>query len=303
MQMGGAKMKRKIIRIDRDKCNGCGLCIPNCHEGALQIVDGKATLVKDSFCDGLGACLGQCPQGALTIEEREAAEFDQSAVEAHKGSNYPPHPEHKVHGHVGCPQGLRHPGFSGTFAPSGGSCHQGLRHPGFSGTFAPSGGSCPGSRIRSMSRPGENTPPAGKSISGTEENPSPTPNDKSQLGHWPVQLMLVPPTAPFLRGAEMVLCADCVPFAFPALHSRYLRGRAVLVGCPKLDDIKFYREKLEDIFRVAKPSRVTVLRMEVPCCGGLAEVAREARDAGFPEMPLEIHIFGIEGEILSRTVA
>ncbi|HEY9766006.1 MAG TPA: 4Fe-4S binding protein, partial [Chroococcales cyanobacterium] len=202
-------MLRKIIRIDEEKCNGCGLCIPNCHEGAIKIVNGKAKLVSDAHCDGLGACLGHCPQDALTVEERVADAFDEEVVQ------------------------------------------------------------------RDLSK---------KEKSENAEN---TENPESQLSHWPVQLRLVPPAAPFLQGSDLLICADCVPFAVPDFHSRYLAGRAVLVGCPKLDDLEHYREKLKAVFAEAKPGRVTVLRMEVPCCGGLAQAVMEARDRVIPDTPLE----------------
>jgi len=249
-------MKRKIIRIDESKCNGCGLCIPGCHEGALQIVDGKAKLVADVYCDGLGACLGECPQGALTIEERDAVEFDQKVVDQRLAA-------------------LK-------AKPAGGSCpsqSHGHHH----------GGGCPGSAMRQMNRPA----PAAPVVSGSG-------SIQSQLGHWPVQLMLVPPAAPFLREADILLCADCVPFALPDFHSRYLAGRPVLVGCPKLDDSDHYLEKLIEMFKTARPKRVTVLRMEVPCCGGLAWLAQEARQAAGLDFPLEIHTIGIQGGVITQ---
>ncbi len=232
-------MKRKIIKIDESKCNGCGLCIPGCHEGALQIVDGKAKLVADVYCDGLGACLGECPQGALTIEEREAVEFDQTIVDQR-----------------------------------------------LSALRAQKSGGCPGNAMRQMNRPA----PACAEIGPVQ----------SQLGHWPVQLMLVPPAAPFLREADILLCADCVPFALPDLHTRYLAGRPVLVGCPKLDDSDHYLEKLTGLFKASRPKRVTVLRMEVPCCGGLAWLAEEARQASGLDFPVVIHTIGIQGGIINK---
>jgi len=228
---------RPIIRIDEKKCTGCGACIPGCAEGALQIVDGKARLIREIYCDGLGACLGECPEGALTLEERESEAFDEQAVEAHLARKKNEDP-----------------------LPCG----------------------CPGSAMRTI-RPADDlaAPAAAQSISA--------------LLHWPVQLMLVPPGAPFLHEADLLVCADCVPFAMPDLHERYLAGRAVLVGCPKLDDAAYYRQKLEAIFREAQPRSITVLRMEVPCCGGLAHIVTEARDAAVPDCPLEVEIVEIQG--------
>jgi len=230
-------VQRQIIRIDEERCTGCGKCVSACAEGALAIVDGKARLVSEVYCDGLGACVGECPEGALTIEEREAAPFDEEAV-----------------AHSLAQQGTDEP------MPCG----------------------CPGASVRAL------TPhPAPAHPSG--------PLAPSRLSHWPVQLRLVPPGAPFLQGAEILVCADCVPFAMPDFHQRYLAGRAVLVGCPKLDDLDHYRDKLRAIFEQARPKSITVLRMEVPCCSGLAHAVSEARDAAAPSCPLEIRVVEIHG--------
>ena len=233
---------RNIVKIDEEKCDGCGQCVPACAEGALQIIDGKARLVSEVYCDGLGACLGTCPQGAITIEERGAEAFDEDAVKEHLSAKQaPPHP------------------------------------------------GCPGSAVRTLGPRERRSEPA--------DEPPP-----SRLGHWPVQLMLVPPGAPFLEGAEIVVCADCVAYAVPDFHARYLDGRAVLVGCPKLDDLAFYREKLKKIFAEARPAGITVLRMEVPCCAGIAQAAIEARDAAAPDVPTEVHVIGIHGDITVNLV-
>jgi NAD-dependent dihydropyrimidine dehydrogenase PreA subunit len=234
---------RKIVLIDEDKCNGCGECVPACHEGALQVIDGVARLVKEIYCDGLGDCLGTCPQDAITIDEREADEFDAAAVEEH----------------------LR----SGQGAPAAAGC--------------PSGG-CPGSGVRTM-RPSGATVEAGGDV------------PPSKLGTWPLQLKLVPPFAPFLKNADILVCADCVAFAVPDFHERYVAGRAVLIGCPKLDDLAYYRQKLESIFAESTPQSITVLRMEVPCCAGIAHAAVEARNAAAPDTPIEVHVIGVQGGI------
>ncbi|MCD6307541.1 MAG: 4Fe-4S binding protein [Candidatus Latescibacteria bacterium] len=236
-------MLRDIILIDEEKCDGCGLCVPNCVEGALRIVDGKAKLVSEIYCDGLGACLGACPQGALTIEKREADVFDGEAVEQRMAEmNVSPSPEPE-------------PVFTG----------------------------CPGSLAREMQ------PKAAPRSPATALEP--------QLGNWPVQLKLVAPGAPFLEGSDLLICADCVPFAVPDFHDRFLRGRSVLVGCPKLDDLQHYREKLMEIFRAAFPKSITVLRMEVPCCGGIAGAAVEARDRALPDMPVNVVVISIDGGV------
>ena len=233
--------KRNIVKIDEDLCDGCGLCVPSCAEGALQIIDGKARLVGDNLCDGLGACLGECPQGAITIDEREAEEFDEIAVHAHLKK------------------------LEDTDLPCG----------------------CPGSAMRNIAREEEPAVQAGPV--------------KSELTHWPVQLMLIPPTAPFLKNADILIAADCVPFKVPDFHSRYLKGKALLVGCPKLDNLDFYRQKLKEIFTVAKPKSITVLRMEVPCCGGIVHAVQEARDHSAPAVPVTVHTVGIqEGEVVEQ---
>jgi len=242
-------MRRKIVKIDHDKCNGCGLCVSACAERALQLVDGKAMLVSESYCDGLGACLPGCPVGAITIEERDARAFDAEAVEEHTGAA-------AVHAAVGSPHGH----------------------------------GCPGAAVRTMAR---REPPART----TEAR------EVSQLTQWPVQLMLVPPGAAFLAGADILVCADCVPFALADFHSRYLGGRAVLVGCPKFDDLALYREKLKEIIAAAEPRSLTVVRMEVPCCGGIARAVVEARDAASLDLPVTVATVGINGEVLSSESA
>ncbi len=246
-------VKRKIIKIDEDKCDGCGLCVTACHEGAIQIVDDKARLVSEVYCDGLGDCLGECPQDAITIEERDAEAFDEKAVEEHlarktKTESAPPLP--------------------------------------------PVGGGCPGAALRKLS-----PKPAAAATAGS------TPG-ASGLGNWPVQLMLVPPGAPFLKDADLLICADCVPFAVPDFHSRYLAGRILLVGCPKLDNLQHYEEKLKAIFAEARPRSITVLKMEVPCCDGIAQVTVAARKVAAPDKPIKVHTVGIQGaEIACEDVA
>lgn len=233
---------RLIVRIDEEKCNGCGQCVLACAEEALQIVDGKARLISDVYCDGLGACLGECPQGALKIVEREAEAFEEAAIERHLG-----------------PQGKKEP------LPCG----------------------CPGPAMRPL-KPHETL----------AYEPGTTP--PSSLSHWPVQLMLVPPGAPFLHEGDILVCADCVPFAVPDFHARHLAGRAVLVGCPKLDDLANYREKLAAILKQANPRSITILRMEVPCCGAMAQAVTEARNETVPECPLEIQAIGIQDDRATR---
>jgi len=239
---------RKIVQIDEEKCNGCGLCIPNCAEGALQIVDGKARLMSDKFCDGLGACLGHCPQDAITVIEREAEEFDEKAVDLHLHKK-----EERKHEPKPQPLGL----------PSG----------------------CPSSRAMHFKVP--------EAVSEAE---SAAPS-VSMLSQWPVQLKLVPVNAPYFQDADLLVVADCVPFAYPNLHRDFLKGKAVVVGCPKLDDVQYYREKLIEIFRANPIKSVTVPYMEVPCCFGLVKATEDAIKASGKNIPLKKVKIGIRGEI------
>jgi Pyruvate/2-oxoacid:ferredoxin oxidoreductase delta subunit len=251
---------RKIIKIDEEKCNGCGLCIPNCAEGALAIIDGKAKIVKDIYCDGLGACLGHCPQDALEVIERDAPDFDEEAAIAFvksQGGYLKP----QVH----------------IDKPEDGPSSKPLT--------LPQTGGCPGSQMKQISR--------------NETNDS---NVKltSKLAQWPVQLMLVPVNAPYFKGADLLITADCVPLAYANYHNDFLKDKAVVVGCPKLDDANYYAEKLSEIIKANDLESVTVLRMEVPCCGGMAVAAKTARDKSGIEIPVKVITISIEGEILKR---
>lgn len=245
-------MIRKIVQIDAEKCNGCGLCVPACAEGAIKLVDGKAVLSADNLCDGLGACLGDCPQDAIQIIEREADEFDETEVEKHleeigrKPANAAPHPP---------------------------------------ATHA--GGGCPGSRAMVFDAPkrSEAALPEGKVESG--------------LRQWPVQLHLVPAGAPYFQDADLLIAADCAPFAYADFHRDFLDGKALVIGCPKLDDNSFYMEKLTELFRVSSIKSITVLRMEVPCCGGIVMAAKQALAASGKSIPFREVTIGIRGEIKS----
>eukprot|EP01105_Mastigella_eilhardi_P022123 TRINITY_DN5424_c0_g1_i1.p1 TRINITY_DN5424_c0_g1~~TRINITY_DN5424_c0_g1_i1.p1 ORF type:complete len:266 (+),score=76.20 TRINITY_DN5424_c0_g1_i1:58-798(+) len=234
---------RDVVEIDPDLCDGCGQCASACAEGAIAIIDGKATLVSDVYCDGLGACLGHCPRGAISIVRRPAAEFSADAANARlaalgHGNHHPP--QHQ------CPQ------------------HQ-----------------CPGTMHRQLVRLAE-APKSGE---------VPT----SQLGHWPLQLALVNPAAPWLAGADILLTSQCAAAAAPDLHQRWLRGRAVLLACPKLDDIDAHTEKLAEIISVAQPRSLTVLRMEVPCCGGLVAAAHRAVELVGSDLEVTAVVVNIDG--------
>jgi ferredoxin len=245
---------RKIVNIDEEKCNGCGLCIPNCAEGALKIVDGKAKLVSDVYCDGLGACLGHCPQDAISVVERDADEFDETAVEEYMNSS-------KKKEGCGCSNGEHN---------NHGHQHQ---------------GGCPGSAMRQFEK---------------TESHADAVKVESQLRQWPVQLMLVPPNAPYFRNSDLLVTADCVPIAYGNYHGDFLKGKSVVMGCPKLDDSDFYAKKLEEIIRVSELKSITVLRMQVPCCGGMAYAAKAARDNSGVDMAIKVVTIGIEGEILKQ---
>jgi len=230
---------RNIIKIDEEKCTGCGHCVEACKEGAIELVDGKAKLVREDYCDGLGACIGHCPAGAITIERRQAADFDEQAVQAHLAE------ESKQQDEFVCP-GL-----------------------------------------------------AAKLSQESEDNSEDESNtSRSQLRHWPVQLRLVPVKAPYFAEAELVVVADCVPFAMGDFHERFLQGRSVVVGCPKLDDAKTHIEKLTEILRHNRLKGLTVVHMEVPCCSGLVRIVEEAiRDSGVAVPFCKVTI-SVRGEVL-----
>lgn len=256
------KTMRKIIEIDEELCNGCGDCVPSCEEGAIQIVNGKAKLVAERYCDGLGACLGECPTGALKIVEREADDFDEEAVHAHLAAQQEkPAPAPPQ---SGCPSAqLR-------FAPG-----------------AVAGGGCPSAQMRAFSTKPQRT---------EKEKEIPP----SALSHWPVQIKLVPPSAPFLQDADLLVAADCVPVAYAGFHSTLLDGRVVMLGCPKFDNAQEYVAKFTQVFTQSKVRSVAVAVMQVPCCQGLPLVVKEGMTRAGVEIPAEKIIISLEGEVLSR---
>jgi NAD-dependent dihydropyrimidine dehydrogenase PreA subunit len=243
------KIKRKIVEIDRERCNGCGQCVSTCAEGAIELTDGKAKLISDKYCDGLAACLGECPEGAIKITEREAEAFDPVAAEQHLK--------------------LR---TSNSELPLA--------------TDLPCG--CPSTHIQMFSSPFKEA-----------NQPVSQKNTISALTHWPVQIKLVPPTAPFLKGAHILVAADCTPVAYPNFHNDFLKGRIVLIGCPKFDNTEEYINKFAEIFKLANIQNVTVLTMEVPCCSKLPAIIRQGMEIAGKNIPIEVIIIGTRGNIIT----
>ncbi len=235
------KTIRKIIKIDEEKCNGCGNCVISCAEGAIQIIDDKAKLISDKYCDGLGACIGECPQDALTIEERTADEFDEEAVKMHLEET------ECCEGELAC--------------------------------------GCSSAEVAQFENMGVEAVNTGEKI-------------PSMLGHWPVQLTLVPPNAPFLNGADVILAADCVPFAYAGFHRDFLRNHSLLVACPKLDDFQAHLQKLTEILKQSDIKSLTVVHMEVPCCSGLMHMVRQALRLSGKDIPVKEVTISARGELL-----
>jgi ferredoxin len=269
--------KRNIIKIDEKKCNGCGSCIPNCKEGALQIIDKKARLISDLFCDGLGACIGHCPQGAITIEEREAKPYDEKKTML---ENIIPAGKNTIKAHLDHLKEHNQTKYLDEALEL-------LNKKGIKLNLKeeqkmksiPCG--CPGSALRDVK--------PSKSINNIEQS--------SELRQWPVQLALLPTKAHFFENSHLLVAADCVAFANPNFHSRLLSGKSLVIGCPKLDDIDSYQEKLTEIIKENKLKSITVAIMEVPCCHGLYSAVEESVKASGKKVPLIQEIISINGEI------
>jgi NAD-dependent dihydropyrimidine dehydrogenase PreA subunit len=277
-------MKRNIITIDEPKCTGCGLCIPNCPEGAIQLIDGKARMVSDLMCDGLGACLGHCPEGAITVIEREAGAYDEEKVMENiikQGEGtIRAHLKHlKDHNqleyYTKATEFLKKKGITVSIeAPSEHHAHHHV------------GGGCPGSRARTMK---------------TSETVAATSDIPSHLSHWPVQMHLLSPSSPHFKGADMVIAADCTAFSFGNFHEKFLKGKKLGIACPKLDEgTDVYTDKIRTLIEVAEIDTLTVIVMEVPCCRGLLSIALKARDSASRMVPVKCVTIGIEGNILEE---
>lgn len=248
------KKVRKIIEIDEELCDGCGQCVPDCAEGSLQIIDGKAKLVEDKLCDGLGACLGSCPQGALKIIEREADDFDEEAVEEYLAKKKE-HEEKK--------------------APA----QKNLV------------GGCPSARLQTFA------PLASTGSTNYSDNGS---NKASALTHWPVQIRLIPPSAPFLKNADVLIAADCTAVAVPGFQEKYLQDKVVMMGCPKFDDAEGYIDKFAEIITTAEISSITILIVEVPCCSAMNVIVQKALKKAEKNVPVEQIVVSTRGREIER---
>lgn len=294
-------MKRTIVRIDEERCNGCGACARACHEGAIAMVAGKARLIRDDYCDGLGDCLPACPTGAISFEEREAADYDEAAVAEHlaaraAGGAAPAPVTH----HAGCPGAQARTlrpmaGVSGAFSAAGTS---GMRAPApLVGRPQPVSAPMPEwagtSEADAMALGGPGVPGMvdPRSIAAQASAPS-------QLAQWPCQIKLVPVNAPYFQGADLLIAADCTAFAYASLHRDFMAGRVTLIGCPKLDAVD-YADKLGAILRANDIRSVTLVRMEVPCCGGLAHAAERAVAASGKGIPLAVVTITCDGRLAS----
>ena len=252
-------MIRKIIKIDQDKCNGCGACATACHEGAIDIIDGKAVLTREHYCDGFGDCLPACPMDAISFEEREAPAYDEAAVLTAKAAKE----------------------AMAAFAPKG---QAPVHH-----------GGCPGSMSRQLKPHTDNTSADG-SARNASENAHVSAPLQSQLSQWPVQIKLAPTQAPYFDNANLLIAADCTAYAYANFHQEFIRNRITLIGCPKLDSVD-YADKLTEIIARNNIKSVTIVRMEVPCCGGLENAAKRALQASGKFIPWQVVTISIDGNI------
>ncbi len=310
-----AGMVREIIEIDEELCVGCGNCVPNCHQGALQIIDGKARLISDLMCEGIGVCVGHCPTGAMTIEKREAEPYDEAKVmdkiSAGGANVIHAHLQHlRQHGQDAYlaqaeayldAQGIANPCAESVHTPETAAAPHPIPlavHPGHPTPRAGHGGGCPGAAARTLrTHPGNGH--------SAPNSPPTQPGDRaahpSELRQWPVQLHLLNPAAPYLRGADLLLAADCSAYAAGNFHSDFLKGKALAIACPKLDDgQQNYLEKLVRMIDESRINTLTVLTMEVPCCSGLLAIAKAAAGRAERRVPVKAIVLSLEGEVQSE---
>ncbi len=246
------KVLRKIIEINEELCDGCGVCVPACEEGAIQIIDGKAKVVAEKYCDGLGACLGECPQGAITIVERIAEDFDPEAVEEYLQSRKTAETANKT---LAC--------------------------------------GCPSTQMQTFKT---------TSACQAANQPQSQTAVHSALGHWPIQIKLIPPHAPFFQHADLLILADCAAVAYAGLHQELLKDRVVMMGCPKFDDVPEYMEKFTEIFKKNDVNSITTVIMEVPCCSGLPMIVKNGLEAAGKSLPIKKLVISTNGKQLKEEV-
>lgn len=295
-------MIREVVKINEELCNGCGLCVPGCHEGALQIIDGKARLISDLMCDGLGACIGHCPQDAISIEKREAEAYDEAGVMelmVAKGMNTVlAHLRHlKDHNETGyLKEGVKY--LRDHEDKLGFDLQQVISEVHAHGVH---GGGCPGSRSMEIERKG--------SVSGPLKAVSPSLAGvavdadylQSELRQWPVQLHLINPQAPYYRNADVLVAADCTAYAMGDFHQRHLKGKSLAIACPKLDSNQdTYLNKITAMIDYANINTITVMIMQVPCCGGLLQIVRQAVSAAQRKVPVKLLVVSVEGEVIKE---
>lgn len=272
-------MKRKIIKINEELCNGCGVCIPDCPEGALQVIDGKARLISDLFCDGLGACIKACPQGAMITEEREAEPYDEIKVMDNvvKGG------KNVIKAHL---KHLKEHGENKFFTQAVEYLiHNGYDVPEIEEKPLPCG--CPGTMQKDLSK------------EKTQQKTVKAINMQSELGNWPIQLKLMNPNAPYLKNADLVIAADCTAFAYPNFHQKFLKDKVLMMLCPKLDnDLDSYVEKLANIFESHEINSITIIHMEVPCCGGVEAIVKEALQKARKNIIIKDYTVSLNGDLI-----
>lgn len=301
-------MVREMVKINEALCNGCGLCVPGCHEGALQIIDGKARLISDLMCDGLGACLGQCPQGAISIEKREAGAYDEASVVAlmiPKGKNtLIAHLKHlKDHQEITyLKQGVNylreHKGDLGfSLQEVIDAVHGNQPQPVMVSHPHEHSGGCPGSRAMEIERPAKKEAAAVAAVAASVS--SDEASGASELRQWPVQMHLINPQAPYYRNADVLIAADCVAYAMGDFHQHYLKGKSLAIACPKLDaNTDVYLNKITAMIDYAHINTITVMIMQVPCCGGLLQIVNRAVSAAQRKIPVKLMMVSLEGTVI-----